>query len=82
VTKNSPLWRWGEVADWFSRTQLAALTLAQDAETIGKINAVLEIRRRVRNVSELRQLWREYETGRKAKPRKKLAAKRRQTVSQ
>ncbi|HEV3417032.1 MAG TPA: hypothetical protein VG056_09475 [Pirellulales bacterium] len=82
VTRNSPLWRWGEVAGWFSRTQPSALKLAKDAETIGKINAVLEVRRRVRNVSELQRLWKEYETGRKAKPRKKLAAKQRQTVSQ
>jgi hypothetical protein len=70
ITKASPLWNWVEVAEWFSHTQPLAETLVEGATTIGKINAVLEARRRIPEISEFERLWRRLEANRGPQRRK------------
>lgn len=57
VTGTSPLWRWSEVAKWFTEHQIAQQEANRDAETIRKINAVLEVRRVIPNLNEVETLW-------------------------
>ena len=58
----SPLWRWTEVAKWFSsyglgsRNRAAGNSLEQ-AETIGRVNAVLEAQRLMEGLPQVRLLW-------------------------
>jgi hypothetical protein len=67
VTRSSPLWRWSEVARWFTEHQRVGNGSATDpsvlesAETIGKLNAVLEMRRLTSSLREVQSIWRAFQ---------------------
>jgi hypothetical protein len=69
VTVTSPLWRWLEVADWLTKHG-ASPKLVSQAEAIGKINALLEVRRRLPELNDVEALWQalEPETPKKRRP--------------
>jgi hypothetical protein len=57
VTGTSPLWRWSDVVQWFVANQIAQQETCQEAETIRKINAVLEVHRIIPDLNEVADLW-------------------------
>ncbi|MGA2035175.1 MAG: hypothetical protein ABSG68_23255 [Thermoguttaceae bacterium] len=65
VTGSSPLWRWAEVARWITEHRLVAdrSDVLDAAETIAKLNAVLEMRRMASSLTEVQELWRAFQTG-------------------
>jgi hypothetical protein len=63
LKSTSPLWRWTDIAKWFSdhsvgsRNRDAANSFEQ-AETIGRVNAVLEAQRLMEGLPQVRIVWR------------------------
>jgi hypothetical protein len=57
VTNTSPLWRWTEVAKWFADKKIAKTAMFIEADSIRKINALLEMSRVVADLKEVENLW-------------------------
>ena len=58
LTRRSPIWRWTEVASWFEANYGGLCPSdVQDAADVAAINAALELRRNVRDVSLINRLW-------------------------
>jgi len=68
VTVTSPLWRWLEVADWLTKHGTKG-EFVSHADTIGKINALLEVRRRLPTLTDVAALWQALEPEKSKKPR-------------
>jgi hypothetical protein len=73
ITLASPLWRWLEVAQWLTKHG-GGPDLVPQADAIGKINALLEVRRRLPELNEVEALWQALEP---EKPRKRQTTARR-----
>jgi hypothetical protein len=57
MRKKSPLWRWSEVAGWFTQSGLGDDEAVQEANLLGTINAALELRRRRPSKATMSQIW-------------------------
>jgi hypothetical protein len=63
LKSTSPLWRWTDIAKWFSDHSIdsrnrAAADSFEQAETIGRVNAVLEAQRLMVGLPQVRVVWR------------------------
>lgn len=56
---NQRLWRWTDVCDWVVRHKLPYKVDETGASEIAVINAMLDLRRRVRSKSRIDQVWKE-----------------------
>lgn len=56
---NQRLWRWTDICDWIVRHKLPYDVDAGGASEIAVINAMLDLRRRVRSKSRIDQVWKE-----------------------
>ncbi len=62
LKSTSPLWRWTDIAKWFSDHSLGSRNRAaagsfEQAETIGRVNAVLEAQRLMVGLPQMRVVW-------------------------
>ena len=61
LKSTSPLWRWTDIAKWFSDHRIGSRNRAansfEKAETIGRVNAVLEAQRLMDGLPQVRVVW-------------------------